>query len=93
MSCPSKAALVLLGALLAVPAAAQSPASPGLGTAPPGSVGSTADGAPPATTASTSAVGRTKPPGAAADGTRPDLEAKSRQLDRKIKTGICTGCR
>ena len=95
---PSIAGFALLGVLVALPAFGQAPASPGPaspgpGVAPAGSVGSTVDGAPPARAASTSAVGRTKPPGAAADGTRPDLDAKSRQLDRKIQTGICTGCK
>ncbi|NNM73620.1 hypothetical protein [Enterovirga aerilata] len=88
----SIAALILAGALLALPAAAQSPPAPAPATPPPGSVGSTVDGTIPARAASTTAVGRTKPPGAAADGTRPDLEAKSRQLDRRIRTGICAGC-
>jgi hypothetical protein len=95
---PSIAGLALVGVLVALPAFGQAPASPGPaspgpGVAPAGSVGSTVDGAPPARAASTTAVGRTKPPGAAADGTRPDLDAKSRQLDRKIQTGICTGCK
>jgi hypothetical protein len=96
---PSIAGLALVGVLVTLPAFGQAPASPGPGAtpapgvAPAGSVGSTVDGASPARAASTSAVGRTKPPGAAADGTRPDLDAKSRQLDRKIKTGICTGCK
>ena len=95
---PSIAGLALVGVLVVLPAFGQAPASPGPaspgpGVAPAGSVGSTVDGAPPARAASTSAVGRTKPPGAAADGTRPDLDAKSRQLDRKIQTGICTGCK
>ena len=91
---PTTAGLVLIGVLVAGPAGAQSPVTPpGPGVAPAGSVGSTVDGAPPARAASTTAVGRTKPPGAAADGTRPDLEQKSRELDRKIQTGICTGCK
>ena len=88
------AGLALAGVLSAASALAQAPAAPaGPGVAPAGSVGSTADGVAPVTAGSTSAVGRTKPPGTAADGTRPDLDAKSRQLDRKIKTGICTGCK
>ena len=93
MSGLSKAALALGAALLATPALAQTPpAAPVTGTPQAGAVGSTVTGAAPAIAGSTSAVGRTKPPGAAADGSRPDLDAKSRQLDRKIKTGICKGC-
>ncbi len=83
----------------ATPGTAPSMAAPGMatpgpvpGAAPGGSVGSTVGGAPAARAASTSSVGRTKPPGAAADGTRPDLEVKSRQIDRRIRTGICSGC-
>ena len=68
------------------------PASPGPAPLPAGSVGSTVSGGLPSRAASTTAVGRTKPPGEAAPGTRPDLDAKSRQLDRKINRGICTGC-
>jgi hypothetical protein len=83
------------GLALAGPAFAQvQPSTPGAG--PAGSVGSTVTGGLPDRTASTSAVGRTKPPGAPIGdglGTRPDLEEKSRQLDRKINTGICSGCK
>ena len=77
--------------LTVAPALAQAPSPPPR----PGdaSVGTTATGdlAPRDTTA----AGQTKPPGTAAGaglGTRPDLEAKSRELDRKIDTGICRGC-
>lgn len=56
------------------------------------STGTTVNGGAPVTTGSTTSVGQTKPPGTAADGTRPDLDVKSRELDHKIKTGICTGC-
>jgi hypothetical protein len=91
---PSLAGLALLAALAVAPAAAQAPANaPAPGTAPAGGIGTTVDGTAPARAASTSSVGRTKPPGAAADGVRPDLEQKSRQLDRKIQTGICSGCK
>jgi hypothetical protein len=64
------------------------------GTAP--AVGSTATGDMPQRTGSITGVGQTKPPGAAVGenlGTRPDLVEKSRQLDRRIDTGICSGCR
>ena len=88
----STAALAVAAALLTTPAFAQTPTAPVTATPPVGSVGSTVTGDPPARAGSTSAVGRTKPPGAAADGSRPDLDVKSRQLDRKIKTGICRGC-
>lgn len=94
---PFMAGLALAAALYGLPASAQDgTASPGgaTTTAPPaGSVGSTAKGGITETTGSTSLVGKTKPPGAAADGYRPDLEEKSRELDRKINTGICTGCK
>jgi hypothetical protein len=94
MSRTSILALVLTGALLASPALAQVPAAqPGAATVPAGSVGATNDGSAPARAASTSAVGRTKPPGAAADGVRPDLEEKTRRLSRRINTGICAGCK
>ncbi|MDB5511379.1 MAG: hypothetical protein JWR08_862 [Enterovirga sp.] len=89
---PFLAGLALASALVALPAAAQTGA-PGVTVAPPGSVGATGTGGLPEAAGSTTAVGRTKPPGAAADGYRPDLEEKSRQLDRKINTGICTGCK
>jgi hypothetical protein len=92
MPYPSKAALALIGSLLAMPVAAQAPAAPPSGTVAPGAVGATVDGSPPARAGATTAVGRTKPPGAAAAGTRPDLDDKSRRLDRKIRTGICKGC-
>jgi hypothetical protein len=87
---PLPTALVLCG-LLAVAAPAM-----GQGTAPAGSVGSTATGDMPAKTGATTAVGQTKPAGDAVGdrlGTRPDLEEKSRDLDQKINKGICTGCK
>ena len=90
---PTIAGLALAGLLTASSAYAQAPATTGPGLAPAGSVGSTSDGMAPAKAASTTAVGQTKPPGTAADGSRPDLDQKSRELDRKIKTGICTGCK
>ena len=85
------ASLSALAILTVAPAFAQAPPLPP--RQGDGSVGTTATGdlAPRATTA----TGQTKPPGAAGDGglgTRPDLEAKSREVDRKIDTGICTGC-
>ncbi len=90
--------LVLLGALLAsAPASAQSTAAPAapppVAPAPAGSLGSTVDGGLPARAGATSAVGRTKPPGSTAPGTRPDLEEKSRRLGERISKGICTGCK
>ena len=59
---------------------------------PAGSVGSTIDGAPPERAASTTAVGQTKPPGTAAPGTNPRLDQESRNLDKRIRNGICQGC-
>ena len=62
----------------------------------PEGAGSTVDGRLPEKTGSTTAVGQTKPPGAPVgenEGTRPDLERKSRELDTKINQGICTGCK
>ena len=98
---------LVVGSLAAGPALAQlSPSAPSSGLAPTapvgsgapagGSVGSTATGGLPEKTGATTAVGQTKPPGTAVgdrEGTRPDLEAKSRALDRKIDRGICTGCK
>ena len=64
-----------------LPSRAADPASPGpIGTAPDRSV---------------TATGQTKPPGAAVGdnlGSRPDLDEKSRELDRAINRGICRGC-
>lgn len=90
---PLAVAAILCGALvLAAPARAQmAPAA-----APAGTVGSTATGDLPAKTGATTASGQTKPPGDTVGdrlGTRPDLEAKSRDLDQKIDKGICTGCK
>ena len=87
-------ALAFGAALLAVPATAQTAGSPA--TAPSPSVGSTAGGGMPDRTAATTSVGQTKPAGAAVGddlGTRPDLQQKSRELDRRIDKGICTGCK
>ena len=91
----------LICACLAVPASALAQSASGLapaspvapGSPPAGTVGSTATGDLPLKTGSTTAVGQTKPPGDAAPGTRSDLEVKSRELDRKIDKGICTGCK
>jgi hypothetical protein len=72
---------------------AGSGASPG--AAPLSSVGSTRTGGLPERAGATTAVGQTKPPGTAVGdglGTRPDLEEKSRRIDRQIQTGICSGC-
>lgn len=85
-------ALALGAALVAGSAAAQT--APGALPAP-GAVGSTSTGDYPDRTGSITATGQTKPPGDAVGdglGTRPDLEGKSRELDRKIRTGICNGC-
>lgn len=63
--------------------------------------GITGGGIPPASggagdrSGAVTATGQTKPPGTPVGdnmGTRPDLERKSRQLDRQIKDGICKGC-
>ena len=85
------ASLATAAVLAAAPALAQiPPPSPRQGDT---SVGTTSTG--PLAPRATTGVGQTKPPGAAEGGglgTRPDLEAKSRELDRKIDTGICTGC-
>lgn len=98
-------ALMAMGLLAVSPAVAQTtapssglaPASPmAPSTAPSGTVGSTVNGAAPEKTGSTTAIGTTKPPGDAIGdrmGTRPDLEAKSRDLDQKINKGICVGCK
>ncbi|KTS37783.1 hypothetical protein NS228_17475 [Methylobacterium indicum] len=43
----------------------------------------------------TTGVGQTKPPGAALGpdaGLTPDLQARDREIGRKIETEICTGC-
>jgi hypothetical protein len=99
---------IALGLALASPVAAQVPpardsaASPTLAPMTPGMPSTAAadrdlsGSGLPDRTASTTAVGRTKPPGAPVGdglGTRPDLEVKSRELDRKINTGICSGCK
>ena len=95
-------ALVLstLGGLLVPPALSQPVTAPPvgtpLGTPPPGSVGSTVTGGLLDKAGATTAVGQTKPAGSPVGdglGTRADLQEKSRQIDRKIDTGICTGCK
>ncbi|KMO17044.1 hypothetical protein [Methylobacterium platani] len=46
-------------------------------------------------TRDTTGVGQTKPPGAALgpdSGLTPDLQARDREIQRAIETGICTGC-
>ena len=91
--------LALTAGLVAGAASAQTapPASSGLS---PGSASPTG-GIPPATggagdrTGSITATGQTKPPGSTVgpeQGTRPDLETKSKELDEKINRGICRGC-
>ncbi|WP_288582196.1 hypothetical protein [uncultured Methylobacterium sp.] len=43
----------------------------------------------------TTGVGQTKPPGAALgpdSGLTPELQARDREIGRKIETEICTGC-
>ena len=89
-------AVAIWGAVLvAGPALAQGEAgAPATGSSP--AVGSTATGDMPQRTGSLTGVGQTKPPGAAVGenlGTRPDLVEKSRQLDRRIDSGICSGCK
>lgn len=94
MSSKLKGALVV-ACLLAGPAVAQNAAAPA-GAAPAGTAGSTISGGLPEKTGSTTSVGQTKPPGGAVGddrGTRPDLEAKSKQIDRQIDKGICSGCK
>lgn len=95
------AAIVIVGLLAAPPALAQAPSPGPTGgdrpeAGPAGSAGGTSADRVPERAGSISAVGRTKPPGATLGdqlGTRPDLEARSRELNRRIETGICTGCR
>ena len=83
----------------AAPALAQVTPPVSTGTAP--MTTSPTGGIPPAAggagdrTGSVTGTGQTKPPGDVVGdrmGTRPDLERKSEDLDRKINTGICKGC-
>jgi hypothetical protein len=86
------AALVVGAAMAGGQAMAQTTTEPA--TAPP--IGSTVTGAPADRTGSLTAVGQTKPSGAAVGddlGTRPDLQEKSRKLDQQINQGICSGCK
>lgn len=49
----------------------------------------------PATTGATTRSGRVKPPGSALgaeDDRQAELDRRGRELDRRIKTGICRGC-
>lgn len=93
------AALTVASLGFAAPAFAQAtpPASTGAGpstTSPAGGIPSATGGAGDRT-GSLTGTGQTKPPGDAVGdrlGTRPDLERKSEDLDRKINTGICKGC-
>ncbi|GJD47421.1 hypothetical protein OPKNFCMD_0129 [Methylobacterium crusticola] len=86
------AVTLVVGALAPLPATAQS-GDPGAGapaTADPGSTGSVG-----AANRSITGVGQTKPPGAAlgpGEGTSPEVREKSREVNRKIDTGICIGC-
>ncbi|TDR89249.1 hypothetical protein [Enterovirga rhinocerotis] len=85
---------ILSGAALAQPASNPDTVIRGGGIPPVGD-------APPATagaadrTGSIAETGRRKPPGAPlgeGSGTRPDLDRKSQEIDRRIRTGICRGC-
>ena len=85
------AVLALAASLLASPVLAQ--------TTPPArssdlGAGLSAGG-PGDRTGSVTAAGQTKPPGAALgpDGSNDRLDEKSRELDKKIQNGICTGCK
>jgi hypothetical protein len=83
---------ILTAGLISGAASAQSAAAPGA----PAAIGSTATGGPPERAGSVTSVGQTKPGGAAVGddlGTRPDLQEKSRKLDRQINQGICNGCK
>lgn len=90
---PILAAATLAGLAFATPAPAQ--------TSAPGATGGAGAAGGPATTGSldagrsTTGTGQTKPGGDtldARDGTTPELENKSRDIDRKIINGICRGC-
>ncbi|WP_298967781.1 hypothetical protein [uncultured Methylobacterium sp.] len=87
-------AAALVAGALALPAAAAAqatnPAPSTGGMTEPGSTGSVGS-----VDRNITGVGQTKPPGSAlgpGDGTTPELRRKSRDLDRKIDTGICIGC-
>ncbi|RVU16858.1 hypothetical protein [Methylobacterium oryzihabitans] len=85
-------AAALVAGALTFPAAAQTtdPAPPAGGMTEPGSTGSVGG-----VDRNITGVGQTKPPGSAlgpGDGTTPELRRKSREIDRKIDTGICIGC-
>ncbi len=91
--------LTFAACLAACPALAQL-TPPVAGGLPPSSQSPTG-GIPPAAdgagdrTGSLTGAGQTKPPGSPVGdnlGTRPDLEQKSREIDRQISTGICKGC-
>lgn len=93
------AAAAIAALAFAAPALAQVTPPVSTGTAP--MTTSPTGGIPPAAggagdrTGSITGVGQTKPPGdpvGSGQGTRPDLERKSEELDRKINTGICKGC-
>jgi hypothetical protein len=86
------AALIWGAVLITGPALAQD-TSPAPAPAPAGRTGT---GDVPQRTGAITGLGQTKPPGTALGdtlGTRPDLQEKSRQLDRRIHQGICSGCR
>jgi hypothetical protein len=95
----SAAALIWGAMLMAGPALAQDPAAPAAepatGPATTGSIGTTAPATGPQRIGALTRVGQTKPPGSALGddlGTRPDLLARSREIDRRINVGICSGC-
>lgn len=86
------AGILFAAALTVGPALAQDPVSNA--PTPPGGI-PPASGAAGDRTGSITGTGQTKPPGdtlGGRAGTTPELERKSRQLDREITTGICKGC-
>ncbi len=92
------ASIALAAALGSAPAFAQGSS---IGTGSAGAAPAATAAIPPASgaagdrTGSITGTGQTKPPGTAVGeglGTRPDLDQRSRQLDRQIQTGICKGC-
>ncbi|HEV7439329.1 MAG TPA: hypothetical protein VGN94_06845 [Methylobacterium sp.] len=79
------AAALSLTILAILPASAQAPGQTGTGGSPTSTV----------TAPNTSAVGRTKPPGAAAGGVTPtdrNERTPQQKQDEKIQQGICIGC-
>ena len=85
--------LVGLAATTLLSGAALAQMERGTAAIPP--VSGEATGSSPSSTGSITSTGRTKPPGAPVGeglGTRPDLEKRAEELDRRIRTGICRGC-